>query len=182
MTRTLCAGPGFSAVLDDDLEEVRLDLPLTDCSVEAARDRLLVRLPPWLFRQIAIDGVRALVPALQPSPGRVPILAIQQCVARHFVVALADLQGVSRRKNLVLARHVAMFLARELTDMSFPELGEAFHRDHSTVHYGWRRVQGDVEGPDNDPVLAHQVNTIKAALLDMYRADVEAPVLEAVGS
>ncbi len=63
------------------------------------------------------------------DPGRV-----QREVANHFNVDINDLKGPCRSKDIVVPRHLAMYLARELTDASLPAIGRAFGgRDHSTV-------------------------------------------------
>jgi chromosomal replication initiator protein len=48
---------------------------------------------------------------------------IQQVVCAHFDISLGDLKSSKRKKMFVVPRQIAMYLARELTDYSFPELG-----------------------------------------------------------
>jgi chromosomal replication initiator protein len=64
--------------------------------------------------------------------------------ARHFGVATTEILGASRFQTIAMARHVAMYLSRE-TRASFPEIGRAFGRDHTTVMNACRKVAGFLE-------------------------------------
>ena len=58
-----------------------------------------------------------------------------------YAVSLVDLRGDKRPQAIVLPRHIAMYLCRELTDQSLPKIGAKFGgRDHATVMYGVNRV------------------------------------------
>ena len=71
----------------------------------------------------------------------ITIAAIQARVASHFNFKVAELRGHRRHRTLANARAIAMYLARELTRSSFPEIGQRFGgKDHSTVIYAHRRV------------------------------------------
>jgi chromosomal replication initiation ATPase DnaA len=65
---------------------------------------------------------------------------ILNAVARANDVSPSLLIGPFRSKELVRARWQAMWLLRELLDMSLPAIGRAVHRDHSTVLYGLRNL------------------------------------------
>jgi len=69
-----------------------------------------------------------------------PVTALQQSVATHYGYTLEELLGPRRNRTLAKARHVAMLLARQ-QGLSYPELGRAFRRDHSTVISGVRSVR-----------------------------------------
>jgi chromosomal replication initiator protein len=67
---------------------------------------------------------------------------IMQATSDYFGVATADLKGNSRSRILVNARQVAMYLCRELTDMSLPRIGQAFGgRDHTTVMHANKKIR-----------------------------------------
>ncbi|RKF27627.1 chromosomal replication initiator protein DnaA [Micromonospora globbae] len=67
---------------------------------------------------------------------------IMVSTADYFGVSLEDLRGHSRSRVLVNARQVAMYLCRELTDLSLPRIGQAFGgRDHTTVMHADRRIR-----------------------------------------
>jgi chromosomal replication initiator protein len=63
----------------------------------------------------------------------ITIDVIQRRVAEHFEIRLNDLLGNKRPKNIAEPRMVAMYLSRNLTDHSFPEIGQAFGKNHATV-------------------------------------------------
>lgn len=87
--------------------------------------------------------VATVLQELAPAPA-VPahIDRIVQVVADHYGVRPADLRGTSRSRALAEARHVAIFLCRELTHRSLPEVGAAFGgRDATTVMHSERKVR-----------------------------------------
>lgn len=71
----------------------------------------------------------------------ITVATIQVRVASHFGCTVAELRGHRRHRTLARARAVAMYLSRELTRSSFPEIGQRFGgKDHSSVMYACRRV------------------------------------------
>ncbi len=88
----------------------------------------------------------------------VDIPLIQRKVAEFFNVSLVDLKADRRQKNIVTPRQVAMFLARELTNYSLPEIGKFFNgKDHTTVLYSYNKIKRDAV---NSRVLKNQINKI----------------------
>jgi chromosomal replication initiator protein len=75
------------------------------------------------------------------------IESIQKAVADFFHIKVSDLKSKKRTQHIAFCRQVAMYLCRTLTDSSFPAIGEAFSRDHSTVIHAHkliaRRVSSD---------------------------------------
>lgn len=68
--------------------------------------------------------------------------AIQKAVADHFQIKLQELKAKKRTKNLVMPRQVAMYLCRELTNLSYPEIGKYFGgKDHTTVIHACRQIE-----------------------------------------
>lgn len=88
---------------------------------------------------------------------------IIQTVARHFGVTYADILSAKRTMNIANARQVAMYLTRELTDLSLPAIGEMFGgRNHSTVLHAVNKVKVE----ENDDIsfkkeLSNITNLIK---------------------
>ncbi|HLU43708.1 MAG TPA: chromosomal replication initiator protein DnaA [Natronosporangium sp.] len=73
---------------------------------------------------------------------KVTVEQIMASTAEYFGVSLEDLRGHSRSRVLVNARQVAMYLCRELTDLSLPRIGQAFGgRDHTTVMHADRKIR-----------------------------------------
>ena len=67
---------------------------------------------------------------------------IMAVTADYFAISVADITGASRNRALVSARQMAMYLCRELTDLSLPRIGEKFgHRDHTTVMHAERKIK-----------------------------------------
>ena len=77
---------------------------------------------------------------------RCPSLSqIAKATAKHFALSVADLRGASRRRAIVTARNVAMYLARNLTESSLDRIGGYFgNRDHTTVSHGCQKVEATI--------------------------------------
>ena len=79
----------------------------------------------------------------------VSIENIQKTVADYFKIRVADLLSKRRSRSIARPRQVAMALAKELTNHSLPEIGDAFGgRDHTTVLHGCRRIEALRESDD----------------------------------
>ncbi len=75
---------------------------------------------------------------------------IQKAVADQFNISLADLRNKRRSRNIVLPRQVAMYLSRQLTSLSLPEIGEAFGgKDHTTVLHSWKKIDLEIKSNRN---------------------------------
>jgi chromosomal replication initiator protein len=87
---------------------------------------------------------------------------IQQQVAERFGISRAELVGSSRAATPLRARQVAIFLTRELTDLSLPQIGRLYGgRDHSTVLNSLRRIEA---GLAEDPKLSERVQELRGAI------------------
>ena len=71
--------------------------------------------------------------AVVRDPKRITPDLIIDCVADYYGLGAALLRGNSRKKEIALARHAAVYLTREMTSLSLPRIGDAFGRDHSTI-------------------------------------------------
>ena len=92
----------------------------------------------------------------------ITVEAVQKTVASHFSVRIADLKGPRRHKGISRPRMIAMFLARELTGSSFPEIGLRFGgKDHSTVINACKRITALRE---EDPELRAAVDHLREQL------------------
>ncbi|MCX5711794.1 MAG: chromosomal replication initiator protein DnaA [Candidatus Omnitrophica bacterium] len=70
---------------------------------------------------------------------------IQRCVVEEFGTTLHDLKTKRRNKNIVLPRQVAMYISREMTDLSLPEIGEYFGgKDHTTVLHSYNKIKEEI--------------------------------------
>jgi chromosomal replication initiator protein len=88
------------------------------------------------------DLVREVLRDQYPEGARpVTLEQIQKVVADAFRVSVADLKGDRRTQQFVYPRQLAMYLCRDLTDLSLPKIGEKFGgRDHTTVHYAVTKI------------------------------------------
>jgi chromosomal replication initiator protein len=83
---------------------------------------------------------------------------IQRCVGEEFGISLAEFKAKRRNKTIVLPRQVAMYLSRELTDLSLPEIGGFFGgKDHTTVLHSYNKIK---EGMSRDPILKDRVEKV----------------------
>lgn len=81
---------------------------------------------------------------------KVSIENIQKTVADHFDLRVHDILGNKRPKNIAEPRMIAMYLARQVTDFSLPEIGMAFGgRNHATVIHAVKKVKADCEKNEN---------------------------------
>jgi chromosomal replication initiator protein len=79
------------------------------------------------------------------AEGEEPDITIGQIMAQtatYSEFTIDELCGANRTRNLVLARQIAMYLCRELTEMSLPKIGQEFGgRDHTTVMHAERKIR-----------------------------------------
>ena len=69
---------------------------------------------------------------------------IREVVANHFNIEIEDINSSKRTKTLAIPRQIAMYLCRELTDTSLPQIGEFFGgRDHTTVLHAYNKITKD---------------------------------------
>ena len=108
-------------------------------------------------RSIGLDAVRAYLSwrkASQPT-----LREIATASARFFSLKLSEVRSPSRRRPVVTARGVAMYLARRWTDNSLDEIGDYFNgRDHTTVMHSCRRVELLLK---TDPAIQEAIEQLK---------------------
>jgi chromosomal replication initiator protein len=93
-------------------------------------------------RGITVDVAReALRDLLAVRSGQISVENIQKTVADYYKIKVADMYSKRRPNNIALPRQIAMYLAKELTQKSLPEIGELFGgRDHTTVLHAVRKI------------------------------------------
>ena len=94
-------------------------------------------------REINMDLAREVLSRLLESSGReISPDAIIKAAAEHFGVKVSDLRSGRKHKVVALPRQIAMYLMREMTHCSFPDIGQRFGgRDHSTVMYAVKMIE-----------------------------------------
>ena len=104
--------------------------------------------------KITVDVVRMALFELLPDERATTPADIIRFVAQHYGVRVADLKGRSNRRSIALPRQVAMFLIRDILEISFPEIGKIFSKHHSTVMYAVDNVRKmRLSNPDFDATL-----------------------------
>jgi chromosomal replication initiator protein len=104
--------------------------------------------------KITVDVVRMALFELLPDERATSPADIIRFVAQHYGIRVADLKGRSNRRSIALPRQVAMFLIRDILELSFPETGKIFGKHHSTVMYAVDNVQKMRQSnPDFDATL-----------------------------
>ena len=93
-------------------------------------------------RELSLELAReALRDILHVANRQINVEGIQKTVAEYFKIKISDMHSKRRNRNIARPRQVAMALAKDLTQMSLPEIGEAFgHRDHTTVLHACRTI------------------------------------------
>ncbi len=93
-------------------------------------------------RELSLDLAKeALRDILNVASRQVSVEGIQKTVAEYFKIKVSDMHSKKRSRNVARPRQVAMALAKDLTQMSLPEIGEAFgNRDHTTVLHACRTI------------------------------------------
>ena len=69
---------------------------------------------------------------------------IMAATAEYFDTSVEELRGPGKTRALAQSRQIAMYLCRELTDLSLPKIGQAFGRDHTTVMYAQRKILNEM--------------------------------------
>ena len=102
-------------------------------------------------REITIDSAAELLSdLLRASSRQTSIDEIQKQVAAHYDVRVAEMFSARRARNIARPRQVAMYLAKTLTSLSYPEIGRRFGgRDHTTVMHAVRSVEGLINTDDS---------------------------------
>ncbi|MFC1417596.1 chromosomal replication initiator protein DnaA [Streptacidiphilus cavernicola] len=92
--------------------------------------------------QLAEIVLKDLIPGGEEAGPEITATVIMQQTAAYFGLSVDDLCGSSRSRVLVTARQIAMYLCRELTDLSLPKIGAQFGgRDHTTVMHADRKIR-----------------------------------------
>jgi chromosomal replication initiator protein len=78
------------------------------------------------------------------STMQISTAAIMAATAEYFQTSVEELRGPGKTRALAQSRQIAMYLCRELTDLSLPKIGQAFGRDHTTVMYAEKKIRGEM--------------------------------------
>ena len=114
-------------------------------------------------KEITIDIVKdALKDLLSVQNRQISVENIQKTVADFFGIKVADMYSKKRPANIARPRQIAMYLAKELTQKSLPEIGELFGgRDHTTVLHAVRKITAD---RSKNPEVNHELHVLEQTL------------------
>ncbi|MUG79442.1 chromosomal replication initiator protein DnaA [Bombella sp. ESL0380] len=130
--------------------------------LEGALNRLIAH-ADLVGRPVTLESTQdVLKDMLKAHERRVTIDEIQRKVAEHFNIRLTDMSSARRARAVARPRQIAMYLAKQLTSRSLPEIGRKFgNRDHTTVMHAVNRIS---ELMEQDPGLAESVELLRHML------------------
>ena len=130
--------------------------------LEGALTRIIAHMQ-LVDREITLDTVQELLrDLLRANERRVSIDEIQKRVADHFTIRLSEMTSSRRARAVARPRQIAMYLAKQLTSRSLPEIGRKFGgRDHTTVLHAVKRIE---ELKETDPALAEDLELLTRML------------------
>ncbi len=130
--------------------------------LEGALTRLVAH-AQLVGRELSLETAHeVLADLLRAYDRRVTIEEIQKKVAEHFQIRISDMHSARRARAVTRPRQVAMYLAKQLTSRSLPEIGRKFGgRDHTTVMHAVKKVE---ELSGQDPAFAEDVNLLRRML------------------
>jgi chromosomal replication initiator protein len=112
---------------------------------------------------LSAETVTALLESSEFSSANGPIPELLNRVAKYFGISRQEILGASRRRDVLLPRQVLMYLARETTTLSLPQIGAACGgRDHTTVLHAWRKIGDEAK---TDSTLAQTLRDLRGVVM-----------------
>ncbi|MCX5785954.1 MAG: chromosomal replication initiator protein DnaA [Elusimicrobia bacterium] len=141
-------------------ENVRKNIrELEGCLINVGSFFTSMKIPP------TIDAVKGIIKDhitdSDQEENKIEIELIKTVVGEKFNVEAKDFNSKKKTEAIAFPRQIAMYLACELTDMSLPDIGEAFSRDHTTVMYARDKIRQRLH---TDPYFSETVNAIISRL------------------
>ena len=153
--RQKCQDQGFENLPDDVLSYIAEVIETNIRELEGTLVRLVTQ-ATILKENLSLDFARQVLSDVgAPSPMRDRKTAtskgIQMVVADYFGIEMADLISMKRTKELVQPRQIAMYMCRELTQMSYSNIAQAFNREnHTTVIHACKQIESAIEKSDEE--------------------------------
>ena len=158
--RRLVEEAGVEIVDTDALTELANRIDANVRQLHGALTRVIAH-ASLMAKPLSSELIAEVVPRGRPARAT-SVEEIQQRVAERFGISRAELVGSSRAATPLRARQVAIFLTRDLTDLSLPQIGRLYGgRDHTTVINSLRRVEASL---DEDTELAEKVRELRGAI------------------
>ena len=153
----------FGLELDENLVAI-LDAGLESSIAVRAMEATMKQISLWCRMNesgVTIEAVQQAINGSRQSRD-LSMAQITNAVSKYFRLRSSDLRSDSRKQNLVRARSLAMWLARQLTSLSMHQIGEYFGgRDHTTVLHAIRKTASNVE---TDPVMRRAADELTEKL------------------
>ncbi|ABZ83660.1 chromosomal replication initiator protein dnaa [Heliomicrobium modesticaldum Ice1] len=110
-----------------------------------------------LTSEVAEEALKNIIPSHRAKV--ITIALIQEIVAEHYNMRVEDFKAKKRTRDVAFPRQIAMYLSREMLDVSLPKIGEEFGgRDHTTVIHAHEKITKDIE---KDPQLEMTIQVLK---------------------
>ena len=110
--------------------------------------------------EISVDSAAIVLRDIYETKAKKQITAefIKSEVAKKYGLTIDDLNSRKRTKAIAYPRQIAMYITRELTDLSLPKIGDVFGgRDHSTVIHAYDKIREDL---DDDPIFKIEITNL----------------------
>ena len=147
-------------VPDDLLYFIARNIQNNIRELEGAFNRVLAYVQ-YTGHPLTIDTAEMALADMLSHPVQLTAEEIVKEVARYYNLSDDKLRGRGRSKKVAHSRQVAMYIAREETQASLPQIGEALDRDHTTVLYGHGKISQQIETDDH---LRRDILTIRERL------------------
>lgn len=159
--RHLVEEAGIEIADSDALSELANRIDANVRQLHGALTRVIAH-ASLLAKPLSSELIAEVIPRGSRSAQATSVEEIQQQVAERFGISRAELIGSSRAATPLRARQVAIYLTRELTDLSLPQIGRLYGgRDHSTVLNSLRRIEASL---DEDAALTEKITELRTAI------------------
>lgn len=144
---------------DDVLSYIANKIPSNIRELEGALIRIVAYSSLYnreINEEMAIEALKDILSNTRPK--LITADLIKEHVGEYFNVKIEDFNAKKRTKSIVYPRQIAMFLCREMTDLSLPKIGEEFGRDHTTIMHAHEKISSEIS---TDPQLKLLINELK---------------------
>ena len=149
-------------LLSNDDQDISFDSNIRE--LEGAFNRIAAH-ASLVGRSITVEMAReTLADLIRASSRRVTIDDIQKQVSKHFSIRISDMFSARRARSIARPRQIAMYLAKNLTTSSYPEIGRKFGgRDHTTIMHAVKKVEQLIT---HDSEFSDDVELLRSLLSD----------------
>ena len=145
---------------DEIIEFIATNISSNIRELEGALNKLKAHME-LTGEKITLENAEEILKSIIKKPKRKKNIGFNEIIdasCKYFQVTKQDIISKKRNKEIVIARQVSMYLARELTNLSLLRIGELFGgRDHTTVIHAYEKIKKDKE---IDPIIKNAVNNI----------------------